>query len=269
MPRINVNGCDFHYRTEGRGPDIVFIHGEIHGMEYWEYQLAEFSKDHRCFTYNRRGHAETGWTDYGFSLTNQTRDLEQLIEQLGIESPVIIALAFGTAIAANYTIQNPKKVRGLVLGAWSEMHDARQYFARWEGYSMRAAAVLEKEGRDGLVAFLREHGGKTIYRVIPVDSPLREKVIQMFANHPLEQYKRGMLEFGLSVPNLIPEFRKLDVPVLGICGDKDPYPDQPECLRGMAHFTEAPLIPGAGRFVNWEKPAEFNAAIRTFLQSLN
>lgn len=134
---------------------------------------------------------------------------------------------------------------------------------------MRAAAVLENEGRDGLVAFLREHGGKTIYRVIPVDSPLREKVIQMFANHPLEQYKRGMLEFGLSVPNLIPEFRKLDVPVLGICGDKDPYPDQPECLRGMARFKEAPLILGAGRFVNWEKPAEFNAAIRTFLQSLN
>jgi len=36
----------------------------------------------------------------------------------------------------------------------------------------------------------------------------------------------------------------------------------------MAHFREAAQIAGAGRFVNWEKPTEFNAAIRPFLQSL-
>jgi len=36
----------------------------------------------------------------------------------------------------------------------------------------------------------------------------------------------------------------------------------------MANFREAPPIPGAARFVNWEKPAEFNAAIRAFLRSL-
>jgi pimeloyl-ACP methyl ester carboxylesterase len=40
-------------------------------------------------------------------------------------------------------------------------------------------------------------------------------------------------------------------------------------LRGMMHFSEAPQIPGAGRFVHWEKPAEFNAAVRTFLKTLN
>ena len=269
MPVINANGCDFYYQMEGRGPDIVFIHGEIHGLDYWEHQFADFATDHRCFAYNRRGHAKTGWTDYGFSLVNQTRDLEKLVERVGIERPVIIALAFGTTIAANYTIRNPGNVRGLVLGAWSEMHDALQYFERWERYSAQAAAVLEREGRDGLVALLREHGGKSIYRVIPVDSPVRENVIQMFASHPLEEYRRGMLELGLSVPDLVPKFRKLDVPVLGICGDKDPYPDQPQVLRGMKRFKEAPQIPGAGRFVHWEKPTEFNAAVRSFLQTLN
>jgi pimeloyl-ACP methyl ester carboxylesterase len=268
MPLINANGCEFHYEIDGHGRDMVFIHGEIHGLEYWEQQLVEFSTDHRCFAYNRRGHATTGWTEYGFSLVNQTRDLEALIEGLGIERPVIVALAFGTTIAANYAIRNPDKVRGIVLGAWSELHDAFQYFKRWEQYSLLAAKVLEREGRQAFIDLLREQGGKTIYKVIPVDSPVREKVIQMFASHPLGEYQRGMLEFGLSVPNLVPEFKKLDVPVLGVCGANDPYPDQPEVLRDMANFREAPRIPGAARFVNWEKPVEFNAAIRAFLQSL-
>jgi 3-oxoadipate enol-lactonase len=268
MPKINANGCDFHYEMTGAGRDLVFIHGEIHGLEYWEHQIADFARDHRCFAYNRRGHAGTSWTEYGFSLVNQTRDLEQLIARLGIERPVIISLAFGTTVAVNYALQNPGKVRGLVLGAWSELHDALQYFERWRGYAERAAVALERGGREALIELLRAEGGKSIYKVIPVDSPVREKVIQMFASHPLGEYTRGMLEFGLSVPNLVPAMSKLDVPALGVCGANDPYPDQPEVLRGMKNFREAPSIPGAARFVNWEKPAEFNAAVRQFLSTL-
>lgn len=269
MPMIQANGCDFYYEMTGKGRDIVFIHGEIHSLEYWEHQIAEFSRDHRCFAYNRRGHARTGWTDYGFSLVNQTRDLEHLIGTLGIEQPLIVSLAFGTTIAANYAIGNSGRVRGLVLGAWSELHDALQYFERWERYTAQAATVLEKQGRDALISLLREQGGKTIYKVIPVDSPVREKVIQMFASHPLGEYQRGMLEFGLSVPDLIAPLRALDLPVLGLCGAQDPYPDQPQVLAGMRRFREAPQIEGAGRFVQWEKPAEFNAAVRDFIATLD
>ncbi|MBX9843387.1 MAG: alpha/beta hydrolase [Xanthobacteraceae bacterium] len=268
MPVANVNGCGFYYEQSGKGSDLVFIHGEIHGMEYWDQQVAEFSKNHRCTIYNRRGHAKTEWTDYGFSLVNQTRDLELLFEKLDIRQPVIIGLAFGTTIAAYYAIRNPAKVRALVLGAWSEMHDALEYFGRWEQYTLQAAHLLEREGRDAFIDLLREQGGRTIYKVIPVDSPVREKVIQMFASHPLGEYQRGMLEFALSVPDMVSDFRKLDIPVLGVCGADDPYPDRPEVLRGMANFREAPQIPGAGRFANWEKPAEFNAVIGAFLQSL-
>ena len=169
MPTIQANGCDFYYELEGQGPELVFIHGEIHGLEYWEHQIPEFARDHRCFAYNRRGHAKTGPTNYGFSLVNQTRDLAQLIEHFGMERPVIIAVAFGTTIAANYAIQYPERVRGVVLAAWSEMHEAMQYFQRWEKYNERAADVLESRGRDALISLLRDEGGKTIYRVIPLE----------------------------------------------------------------------------------------------------
>ena len=268
VPTVHANGCDFYYELRGEGPDLVFIHGEIHGLEYWEHQIPEFARDHRCLAYNRRGHARTGPVDYGFSLVNQTRDLADLIDHFGMQRPVIVAVAFGTTIAANYAIQYPERVRGVVLAAWSEMHDAMQYFHRWEGYNARAADVLEKEGRDALISLLREEGGKTIYRVIPTDSPVREKVIQMFASHPLEEYRRGMLEFGSSVPDLVPAFRKLELPVLGVCGANDPYPDRPEVLAGMKGFREARPIAGAGRFVHWERPREFNAAVREFLRTL-
>ena len=119
------------------------------------------------------------------------------------------------------------------------------------------------------MSLLRADAGKRIYKVIPLDQPVREKAIQMFASHPIEEYRHGMLEFGSSVPDLVPAFRQLDLPVLGLCGGDDPYPDQPEVLAGMKNFREAPAIPGAGRFVHWERPKEFNAVVRAFLRSLS
>jgi len=268
MPTVQANGCNFYYELAGQGPDLVFIHGEIHGLEYWEYQIPEFARAHRCFAYNRRGHAKTELTRFGFSLVNQTRDLAALIDRLGIEQPVIIAVAFGTTIAASYAIAHPGRVKALVLVAWSELHDSMQYFQRWKEYSEEAAQVLEAGGREAFLSLLHSHGGKRIYRVIPVDSPVREKVIRMFAGHPVEEYRHGMLEFGSSVPDLVPAFRALDLPVLGLCGSNDPYPDRPEVLAGMKNFREAPVIAGAGRFVHWERPNEFNSVVRAFLKEL-
>ena len=36
----------------------------------------------------------------------------------------------------------------------------------------------------------------------------------------------------------------------------------------MKNFREAPSIAGAGRFVHWERPREFNAAVREFVRTL-
>ena len=206
MPTIEANGCNFYYELQGQGPDIVFIHGEIHGSEYWEYQFPELSRGYRCLAYNRRGHYGTELTNFGYSLVNQTRDLGALIDKLEIKQPVIIAVAFGTAIAANYAIQNPDRVKGMMLVAWSELHDAFQYFHRWKAYNDESTKVLETKGRDAFVELLRADAGKRIYKVIPVNSAVREKAIQMFARHPIELYRQGMLELGSSVPDLISDF---------------------------------------------------------------
>ena len=71
------------------------------------------------------------------------------------------------------------------------------------------------------------------YYVIPTASPIREACVRMFGGQPIELYRRGMLEFARSVPDLVPRFKQLTLPVLGVCGALDPFPDQPEAL-GMS-----------------------------------
>lgn len=265
MVSVRANGWDFQCEITGRGPDIVFIHGEIHGLDYWEHQIAEFSRDHRCFVYNRRGHAGTGAPAYGYSLENQTRDLEALIAHFDIRNPVLVAVAFGATIAANYAIRYPGEVSGIAMVAWSELHEASQYFERWVRASDTVVRILEEEGRDALIDYLMVEGGRSLYLVIPTDSPIRGKCVRLFAAHPVDEYRRGMLEFATSVPDLIAPFRELTIPVLGVCGELDPFPDKPEVLGGMIGFREAPRVPGACRFIQWERPVEFNRLLRDFV----
>lgn len=267
MQTVRVNGCDFRCDVRGEGPPMVFIHGEIHGMAYWEHQMAEFSKDFRCLSYDRRGHAGTPATSFGYSVANQARDLRELLDHFGMERPLIVALAFGTTIAANFAIDNPERTRALVIAAWSELHDARSYLERWEKSGVRAAQVLEAGGREALVELLRAEGGDTMFKVIPPrGSPLREAAIQLLSSHPADEYRRGMLEMAASVPVLLPRLRELDLPVLGLCGTEDPFPNQPEQLAAMRGFEEAQPIPRAGRFLHWEEPAAFNGRIRQFIK---
>lgn len=266
MQIVRVNDCDFKCQVTGQGPDMVFIHGEIHGLDYWEHQIADFSRDHRCLIYNRRGHDGSELTPYGYSVAHQTRDLMHLLDHFGMKRPTVVSLAFGTTIAANFTVQYPERVQALVMVAWGELYEAMLYFSRWEEYGKRAADILDQQGRDALIDMLMKEGGKTIFRVIPGDaSPVREKAVRLLASHPAEEYRRCMLEVASSVPVLLPLLKQLDVPVLGLSGADDPFPNDPSQLAGMKSFYEAPPIPGGGRFVNWEQPAAFNAAIRQFL----
>ena len=147
----------------------------------------------------------------------------------------------------------------------SELYEARSYLERWQVAGRAAADVLEAGGRDGLVAFLREHGGTKFFKVIPpAGHPFREPVIQLLANHPVAEYRTGMQEMAASVPNVIPRLETLDIPVMGINGTADPFIEDPARLAGVRNFRQVEPVEGAGRFLHWECPDIFNARLTDF-----
>ena len=206
MPIAHVNNCDLYYEVKGNGPDVVFIHGEDHGIEMLEDQVAHLSPQYRCTTYFRRGHGRSQLTPYGYSLRNQTLDLAMLLECIAVERAVVLGVAMATTIAASYALEYPGRVRDLVLASWYEL----------DGYP------LMEERR-------------------------RQKHRMTFAG--------------------VPRLKEIACPVLGICGEDDPSPDQPDLLAGLANFEQV-WIPGARRFTMIEAPSAFNAALASFLARL-
>ena len=272
MPEAHVNGCNLYYEVDGSGPDVVFIHGEDHGIEQFRDQIPHFSNNYRCLTYYRRGHGKSESAPYGYSLWNQTLDLAELLDSLGITSTAIVGVGMGNAVAVSYTLHKPNRVRGLVLAAWYELDGYPLLERRRQAHRMSFADLHLKMfeirrdlGEKGLLEFI-EREMETLFPIFPKDPALRSRMARMVASHPERHYVQA-LEHLTSVPNLVPDMDRIHCPMLGVCGIDDPSPDKPELLAHLPNFSQA-WIEGARRFTVMEQPEEFNRIASSFLATL-
>jgi pimeloyl-ACP methyl ester carboxylesterase len=272
VPSARVNNCEIYYELHGSGPVLAFIHGESHGIEMFERQIPHFARRFTCLTYYRRGHGRSELASHGYSVWNQSLDLEALLEHLGIERMVIIAVAMSTTVAVTYAVRRPERVRALVLASWYEL-DGYPRLERRRGkhglsfaeQHLRMFEIQRTQGREALIAELEE-GADKFLPIFPRDPTVRSEVIRMFASHAPQHYVQSA-ELYTSIPNLIPQMDRIDCPILGICGDDDPSPDNPELLRHLPNFKQV-WIKGARRFTMMERPLEFNSALEQFLDTV-
>ncbi|RJQ11847.1 MAG: alpha/beta fold hydrolase [Dehalococcoidia bacterium] len=119
MPFITANGISQHYELTGDGKQaVVWIHGIGSRLETWATTTPQFP-GFRHLTYDVRGMGESGHEDGPVSLTTWARDLDALMEALGIPRAVVVGHSMGGAIAQRFTVDFPHRVDGLLLFATS------------------------------------------------------------------------------------------------------------------------------------------------------
>ena len=52
MPKAPINGIELYYESHGSGPAIVFAHGRGGNHMSWWQQVARFSGEFRCITFD-------------------------------------------------------------------------------------------------------------------------------------------------------------------------------------------------------------------------
>jgi pimeloyl-ACP methyl ester carboxylesterase len=273
MPTAVVNRCRFYYEVSGRGPTVVFLHGENHNLDMFADQVRALSDRYQCLAYARRGHMKTEATPYGYSLHHQVLDLGGILDALGVERVVLVAVAMSTPIATSYALGHPERVRGLVLVSWYELDGYPAAEGRRRGTHPitfpELNLLLDEAQRSGgtpAVAEFIDRESSRLFPIFPTEPTIRQRLIRMFADHPAGRYIHAA-EYYTSLPNLVAELPRLKCPILGICGQDDPSPDRPELVSGMPNFRQE-WIPRARRFTLMEEPATFNGLLSNFLDAV-
>jgi acyl-CoA synthetase (AMP-forming)/AMP-acid ligase II/pimeloyl-ACP methyl ester carboxylesterase len=99
----------------GRGDSVLFLHNAGNDHHIWEHQIDYFGPSHRIVAADSLGYGQSGRPAVNYSLPLYTDMVAALVEELSLAPVTIIATCTGAAMALNYSLRHPDRVRQLFL----------------------------------------------------------------------------------------------------------------------------------------------------------
>jgi pimeloyl-ACP methyl ester carboxylesterase len=113
--RIELHGHVCSYRTGGRGPVLVLLHGITNSSASWEPVFALLAQHFTVVAPDLLGHGDSAKPRGDYSLGANASLLRDLLLALGHERATIAGHSLGGGIAMQFSYQFPERVERLVL----------------------------------------------------------------------------------------------------------------------------------------------------------
>lgn len=112
---ILFKGHRLAYYEQGHGEPILFLHNAGNDHHVWQHQLEYFSATCRVVAVDSLGYGQSDNPALDYSLSLYTEMVAALIDMLALAPVTIVGTCTGAAMALNYALQQPHKVKRLIL----------------------------------------------------------------------------------------------------------------------------------------------------------
>ncbi|MDE0660443.1 MAG: alpha/beta hydrolase [Gammaproteobacteria bacterium] len=255
MPYATSEETSIYYDSYGDPdcPAIVFAHGAGGNAASWWQQVPEFSADHHVVVFDHRGFGRSFCPPEHQSAVHFEADVVAVMDAAQVDTAVIVCQSMGGWTGVRAAVYRTDRVRGVLLGntpgavrndiTVANMRQMAERLAEAGGLINRAYAAEFAA---------RNPAGAVLYRQISAFNT---------------QARPNIRDDSVYVePTVV---KASGVPFLVLSSDLDPlFP--PAVLASVANDIGAPLarVSGAGHSTYFEKPVEFNAVVREFLDSI-
>jgi 3-oxoadipate enol-lactonase len=270
MPRADLHGISVAY-DDLNGRDgtttervLLLIHGHPFDRSMWRPQAeAVAAAGWRVIVPDLRGYGETSVVPGKTTLDTFANDLAGLLDVLEVRRAVVGGLSMGGQIAMEFARLHVARLDGLLLAATFPRIDTQE----GSRHRIEVADRLEREGMAG-------YADEVLPRMLSASSltalpHVAEHVRSMMRQAPpmgAAAALRGRAERAPYVSVLA----GLEVPALIIVGEEDAFTtrDDAEQMQELLSHSRLVWLPGVGHLPNLERPAEFNAAVLAFLDTI-
>ncbi len=145
------DGTQIAYATVGQGPPIVKAPNWMNHLEYdwqspiWRHLLRDLARDHTLVRFDQRGNGLSDWEVDEISHDAFVRDLESVVDAVGLERFVLFGVSQGCAISICYAVRNPERVSRLVLYGGFARGRRKRSSAKVENWA-EATQTLMRQG---------------------------------------------------------------------------------------------------------------------------
>lgn len=266
---MRANGVDFEYVEQGKGTPVVFVHGAVSDLRYWEPQRDVFARQHRFVAYTYRYHGTAPWPDDGkqYSAETHAADLAAFLQGLKAGPVHVVGLSYGGMLAAMVALKEPQLIRTLtlaepgLLSLLAEKPDAAPVVEQWiKGIEPMAAAMKTGDSAAALrhLVALVTGGRPEDFDKLP--GPLRQILV--------DNARTMAPLFAAAPPNVTCDMlRGIKTPTLVLGGENTPvfFSKINDAVGTCITGSKVGVITNATHTMSFDNPAGFNRAVLSFL----
>jgi 3-oxoadipate enol-lactonase len=259
MKIATLDGINLHYRIDGNpnGKPVVFANSLGTDLRLWDAVLPLLPQENCYIRYDKRGHGLSQCPPAPYSMGALVRDVEQLMDHLGVTDALFVGLSIGGMIAQGLAVKRLDLVRAMVLSNTAakigqpEMWQSRIDAVRKGGIASLSDAVMERWfGRDFHTT---------------ADMQLWKAMLE---RQPAEGYIG--CSAAISGTDFYTPTSGLRLPTLGIAGSEDGS-TPPDLVRETVDLipgSKFELIRKAGHLPCVENPTAYARILGTFMKDI-
>lgn len=255
---------DLACRRQGEGPPVLILHGLLGSGRNWGAVATALADRHEVILPDLRNHGGSPWSE-AMSYPLMAADLAALLDRLGLASAAVIGHSMGGKAAMTLALTAPERVRRLCI--------------------VDIAPVAYPPGLETYVAAMQAIDPARLARRAEADAALAPAVpdpgIRAFLLQNLET-RDGRLAWRPNLAALataMPIIRGFPAPpsdtapyagpTLVVRGERSDYvlPEHEPAIRRLFPKAELRTVQGAGHWVHAERPQDFLATLRPWLES--
>jgi 3-oxoadipate enol-lactonase len=199
-----------YYEMKGSGDAIIFLHGIGGTHQMFAPQVDELSKCYQTITVDLKGNGRSESVSTRHYLDVHADSILNLMHHLKIDHAIFVGLSYGGIVTQAFAIQNPKKVKKMILiDSYANMfpRDASEF------------RLMLLGGFVALVAWAPKKWVKALNYLSPYKRwhLAHEQMLSIFQTCRAKDVTIQLMEvFGM---NFTEELNEMDIPVLVIAGD--------------------------------------------------
>jgi pimeloyl-ACP methyl ester carboxylesterase len=146
---VRANGLNIYYEVHGNGPPLLLLHGGTLTCRSWDAHIATLSAHFQVFALDSRGHGKTDNPTGRFSFRAMADDVAAFIQELHLDTPLVLGFSDGGQIALELGIRYPALARALVLvGAYGRLTESAMRWAHAFGIEGPHSVNFERMERE-------------------------------------------------------------------------------------------------------------------------
>jgi len=241
------------------GTPVIFLHGVTDSWRSFEQMLPHLPPTMRAIAVTQRGHGDASRPD-SYRYTDLAGDVTAFMDALQIPSAVLVGHSMGSLVATRTAIDQPSRVRGLVL--LGGMPTIKGHPAVQELWDTALASMRDPVD----AAFVRAFQESTV--ATPIPAPRMDTYVAESLKVPARVWRALFTTF--LTDDFAADLSRITAPTLVVSGGKDTFSRQQERDGFLAAIRGAVAsdYPELGHAMHWERPAAIASDIARFVSRL-